>query len=230
MANFKTDGTYLLVGKTNTGKTTFLKALLTNLGRQFDLIVGFSKTKFKGSINYCPPQFQFDDWNEDKIEKLMNWMQHLVKYNIKVAIILDDMIGDIKVHNNRVFDKLATRCRHYNITLFIVSQYLLKLSPPLRSNANYLICTRMTREDEIKCLWKEFGSSMDWPSFKDKFMMDTYNFGVFVIDNSGPEVKFQGMRCLSNIAPFRIPISDRLIQLDRMIQMQSTGLKGRRGH
>ena len=217
MANFKVDGTYLLVGKTNTGKTTFLKALLTKLGRQFDLVIGFSKTKFKGSISYCPPTFQFDDFDEVKIDKLMNWMKILVKYDIKIGVVLDDMIGDIKVHNNPVFDKLVTRCRHYNITLFIVSQYLLKLSPTMRSNANYLICTRMSRDDEIKTLWKEFGSSMTWNEFKSEFLAATSNYGVFVIDNSGGEVSFKPMRCTNNIASFRIPISERLIQLDRAL-------------
>jgi len=228
MSNFKTNGTYIIVGKSETGKTTFLKALLSSqLGRQFDLIVGFSKTKFNGSINYCPPIYQFDDFNEDIIDKLMSWMQILVKYGIKIGVVLDDLIGDIRIHGNALFDKLATRSRHYNITLFIVSQYLLKISPTMRSNAKYVICTRMSREKEIKTLWEEYGSSMTWNEFKDKFMDDTSNYGVFVIDNSTSEVKFQGMRCTSNVKPFRIPISERLIQLDRMIQMQRQRAKGR---
>lgn len=218
--SFKLDGTYLIVGKSNTGKTTFLKALLSNIGRQFDLIVGFSKTKFNGSINYCPPMYQFDEFNEKVIAKLLNWMEYLVQYNVKIGIVLDDMIGDVRTHNNTTFDKLATRCRHYNITLFIVSQYLLKISPTLRSNANYLICTRMSRDDEIMTLWKEFGSDMNKTEFKKQFLNATKNYGVFVIDNSGSEVQFKPMKCGSSIKPFRIPISQRLLQIDQMMQMR----------
>ena len=60
-----------------------------------------------------------------------------------VLILLDDMASDISMHHSESIKKLYTRGRHSFISIIVLGQQLVHVSPIMRNNSDYILCGQL---------------------------------------------------------------------------------------
>jgi hypothetical protein len=119
-------------------------------------------------------------------------------------LVLDDCIASVP-WSSPLWTRLACAGRHYELTIWISSQYYYKLPPVLRSNADtqYIMGSHLDRV--VKSIYDENGGldgCPTWQAFRERAKSATINYGCLVIDS-----KTQAMRTIrapSRPSAFRI--------------------------
>ena len=143
---------YLVVGRSGSGKSTVLYNLLTNeklLGGVFNFIFVFSDVKADDILKKLdlPPENYVTDFDEKTIDELLTSMDKKIEEeglekmakDIKIAIIFDDILSKQKFLRSDAMRKLASANRHFLISWFILSQYYKAIPPVIRQNAGGVI-------------------------------------------------------------------------------------------
>ena len=153
-----------LVAKRKSGKSQLLR-----------YIVSKNKHKFDKMFLICPTQAINDFYEEDLFKKENifenysdNWVTALMKkmgeINAKktndkeckhVLLVLDDVCSDTDFHHSKTLKQLATKGRHYKITLFITCQYLYHVPPIFRSNVDWMLVGQINSQG-LDILTSEF--------------------------------------------------------------------------
>jgi hypothetical protein len=72
-----------------------------------------------------------------------------------VLLVLDDVCSDTDFHHSKTLKQLATKGRHYKITLFITCQYLYHVPPIFRSNVDWMLVVQINSQG-LDILTSEF--------------------------------------------------------------------------
>ena len=147
--NFTFPNHFLIVGPTKSGKSHLLKWMFyKKFYKEFDAIYLISGT-ISEDYTYIPAAFQSD--NEPEFKLIINGvLEQQKQYKLngsempRIAIILDDIVGVVDRYKHdqiELFDKLYTRGRHYNISVFGIIQNITLLSTTIRYNTKYIIYT-----------------------------------------------------------------------------------------
>ncbi len=155
----------LLISPVRTGKSTLISNMLLredfyDAQERFDAVNIISNTIANDvTSRYLRKAFEgncHDFYSDDIVNGIVESQKKFKKEDQpEIAIVLDDCLGSIK--QNSMINHLASRYRHYNIDLFIVSSQLLKkVSPTIRANANWVLVGRLTNEAEVEKLSEEW--------------------------------------------------------------------------
>jgi hypothetical protein len=135
---------YLFVGRSGSGKTNTLLHLLKSkdlLKGAFQTILYLSdsvddtvKDNMKDEI---PSENFIKEFDEAFINKILSAQEAEIKKKgytkaRNVALILDDILSKKKFLNSKIMMKLCTCCRHYNTSIFILSQSYKNIPRALR--------------------------------------------------------------------------------------------------
>ena len=117
---------------------------------------------------------------------------------------MDELIGAAHFAND-LFTRLACAGRHCRITVWIACQHLFKLSPVIRTNADYLFVLGVQNERVLKSLWEEYGDLgfNDAKALRAYAIKDTENFGALVVDSTAAGAKVGPVRTVR--APGKLP-------------------------
>ena len=161
----------LLVGTTNSGKTTLINNLLLNSnfwGRRKGSVMGafenvylFSPSLYlDDSTRFLVENFDCKtDYNE--IDKTINGIRTAQlslpkEKRPRLMMVLDDGVGLIERNSNVNF--LATRYRHFNLNMIMSVQSFRACSPVMRVNANYLVLMNgIMNTKELEKIEEEYG-------------------------------------------------------------------------
>lgn len=164
------------------GKTNLVVDALTDNDKfmgKFDAIFVWSRTaKLDGKWkNISLPEGSFfDTFNEDEVETLVDICQQLKKVlQLNILFIFDDMITEGIMNPRRmgVLESLAVRGRHFNISLIIISQQYLALSPSVRNNTTNMCIFRVRNGDEMEKITRENREGLEMDQFKRLFYSAT---------------------------------------------------------
>lgn len=184
--------TIILIGRTQSGKTTFTLNLLTQdwaYKNQFDLIYIISPT-----INEDPTIREWIDLPEDQLigefdekflETLFNAQRELVQENRdtapEVLLILDDVIAEVNFKKNLTIGKIATRGRHIKISMIVNTQKHTAIPRVLRDNVSLVVFFSGLSFTELESVSREFfpGKPQIFKEFtsKNRFVLIKNNFG-----------------------------------------------------
>lgn len=185
------------------GKTYYLKELLFHamVRKDFKKIYIISPTAAlptSGWSEIADPPFLMEEVCMEKIEKLILLNKAITEKGIHhpILIILDDILGSIQDFNNNIFTSIATRLRHYNVSIWITSQYFFKLPCVLRSNAHMSFIFRQTSDKNFKGIYDEIlCSHFNTQRECKKFIMDnTKEYGVICVDNNSNNIQVSKAR------------------------------------
>ncbi len=122
-----------------------------------------------------------DSYNDMIIDGIVNQQKGFDKENQPdIAVILDDCLGSIK--REARINHLASRFRHFNIKLLIISsQNFRSCSPIIRQNAtNVIVGSPFPNQKELGKMAEEygdvFGGGDNWLKIYKKATPDKYNF------------------------------------------------------
>lgn len=174
------------IGKRCTGKSELVKDLMYFKRFVAGGIV-CSGTEDGNSFyqSIVPPAFVYNHYNKAAIERLIE-RQRQAKRAGKcqpVFLVLDDLMFDASFLRDKLLRYLFMNGRHFNICIFLTSQYLVDIPPSMRSNIDYCFVLRDNLYREK--LWRNL--FMIFPTL-DKFnaAMDvcTQDYGALVLDNT----------------------------------------------
>ena len=181
------DKLILVCGKRNTGKTFYTSWLLKKYKDQFDLILVISPTaKFGNDWDFINDKFVKSEYNEELVKHLIKKNSEYIQNGLKkhILIILDDVTGEIDTQNDKLFKLLATRGRHYHISVILIAQHVKSLaSPVIRDNLDYIFILKSGRQS-IDTLYELVCYSNNKNEFIKFVNQNTNDYNVLIYDNS----------------------------------------------
>ena len=191
----------LMISPVRTGKSTLISNLLLredfyDAQERFDQVniisntiandvtSRFLRTAFEGNCH---------DFYDDSI--IHGIVESQKKYDKEeqpeIAIILDDCLGSIK--QNSMINHLASRYRHFNIKLLVISSQKFRgsVSPIIRSNAtDVIIGSPFPNQSELKAIGEEFGDlfggEKNWLKLYKKCVPNKYDFCYMDLQENPP--------------------------------------------
>lgn len=157
--------TVLIIGISETGKTTTLKNIIYINRDQFHRIWLLAPFADKPIYDFIPKKYRITDPTDADLETIFQEQQ--MNPDMKTCIICDDCIGRINFARGKISKMLAATGRHANVSFIIVNQYLNDISPIVRDNAKVLFITKVKSHcvDTVFKLSGAFSSKMDCMRF-----------------------------------------------------------------
>jgi len=191
-----------VVAPRKSGKTNLVVDLLLDADKyknKFDVIFIWSRTfhldgKWK---NIClPPGSIFDKFNENDVTVLLETAEEVNKVTpVNTLFIFDDMVTEGIMNSRRMgaLEAIAVRGRHVNVSIIIITQQYLALSPPVRNNTTNMVIFRVRNGDEMEKITRENREWMKEQDFKAMFYditKDPYSFLHINNQRQDPKERF----------------------------------------
>jgi len=139
---FEPDACVVVNGRRRTGKTTLTLGALYEVCHYWKMVYVFSETaNVNVQFEVVPPNCVFEEFTDGACEKLLDVAarMHLRDKGQYMLIILDDVVHNVDFTGSPSVRKLATLGRHYGIGMWILSQYVKRVPPVVRENADLTI-------------------------------------------------------------------------------------------
>jgi hypothetical protein len=189
----------LMISPIRTGKSTIISNLLLNsafYGQEyFDEVMCISPTIFNDKTSrFLRKAFDcYDTYTDELVEGLVNRQKSYDDPNDRpdVALVLDDIIGTVR--REAYLNHLASRFRHYNIKLLLMSsQNYRKVSPIIRSNCTHMIIgSPFPNNKELGKVAEEVGDQFSGPDnflkIYHKATPEKYDFLYLNLTENPPE-------------------------------------------
>jgi hypothetical protein len=218
----------LMVSPVKTGKSTIISNLLLNdnfYGQDyFDEVNIISNTIANDTTSrFLMKAFDCQDHYDDSmIDSIVERQRKLKKEEQpSMAVILDDVLGSLK--REAKVNHLASRFRHYNIQLLLISsQNYRKVSPVIRQNAtNVIIGSPFPNQKELGKISEEFGDMFGGPrNFMKIYKIATperYNFLHLDLQENPPKA-YKNFETL-------VAIGDKIVHGDLEIKVDENKME-----
>ena len=132
----------------------------------------------------------YDYYSDTLIQDIVRRQSQYDKEDMpSMCLVCDDCLGE----KTTALNNLASRYRHYNIDLFIVSSQLLKkVSPTIRANANWVLVGRLTNEAEVEKLSEEwsgmFGGDKNFREMYKRATKKKFDFMTLKLTENPAEI------------------------------------------
>lgn len=157
----------LLVSPVRTGKSTLISNMLLN-DQFYDAQERFDQTTIISNTiaNDITSRFlrkafdTFDQYNDSIIDGIVDTQKSYDKEDQpEIAVVLDDCLGSIR--REARINHLASRYRHFNIKLLIISSQNFRMcSPIIRQNAtNVIVGSPFPNQKELGKMAEEYGDN-----------------------------------------------------------------------
>jgi len=182
----------ILEGSRRIGKSEFMKWLLFNYRNDFDLVIVMTETPHNGFWQPIVGNlWVHNGWNPILMRRLLDSQNKLkeeeVKRNAKprrVLIVLDDIIGERKIHDDSLLSRLATQGRHFNISVCLATQDAKAIHPVLRNNCDVCVIFHQKNTRSKEAVWHDFlGAFADKRLAMDILNRYTQNHDCIVVEN-----------------------------------------------
>jgi len=179
----------LLVGKRGTGKSVLLNDLMYYLSRKVDYAVAMTPTEetrreFRA---HMPESWIYDNFNGPKVDQLLALQRDAAKRDKlrKILLVLDDCMYDKKVLKNIGIRDIFMNGRHLYLTFTVAMQYVMDMTPDLRTQVDYVFALRENIISNKQKLWKYFfGMFERFEDFSRVMDKCTSDHGCIVLDNT----------------------------------------------
>lgn len=193
------DKCIVLIGKRGTGKTELIKDILY-YKRDFPVgtVINPTESANRNFSSMVPPIFIHEEVRPEIIENVLkrqtiiikkihkeNQMYGTCKIDPRAFLILDDCLYDGAWKKDKNIRYIFMNGRHKKLFFMVTMQYVLGISPELRTNVDYIFILRENIIANRKRLYEAFAGM--FPTFEIFCtVMDacTENYECLVIDNT----------------------------------------------
>lgn len=179
----------LIIGKRCSGKSILLYDIMsrikwTNFGLALTPTQS-SRAKFAASM----PELMIDKQSPERLEHFVKTINTL--YDRAIAqgketkasyLLCDDTAFDEKFMRCKSLSEIFLNGRNFKCTSVLVLQYIFKVGPDLRGNADFVFVFWDNNRKNQEKLWEFWFSNMDKKLFFQVFAEVTRNYGVLVMD------------------------------------------------
>lgn len=188
----------LMIAPIKCGKSTIISNLLLNdafYGQEFFDDVHIISNTIKNDVTsrFLNKAFKVTDYySDDTIDGIVeNQKSYEKEHQPEIAIILDDCLGSVK-RESRI-NHLASRFRHFNIKLLVISSQKFRgsVSPIIRSNAtDVIVGSPFPNQRELLAVAEEYGDqfsgSDNWLKLYKKCTPNKYDFCYMDLQSNPP--------------------------------------------
>lgn len=220
-SNVKDHRKILFVGRSGGGKSVAMRHLLYELRERVDLTIAFTPTEetrqnFEQAL---PPSCVHDHLDLNIVERALAAQKELLEKGKERTLLLvaDDCAFDKSVWRSSTVRSAFMNGRHFRTGLVLSMQYLMDLSPDLRTNVDYIVCTAENIHANKKRLWQcFFGVFETYSDFDRVFTACTKDFSCCVLDQTQPNATIDSSvfwwKASPTLPPFRLcrPVFFRL--------------------
>jgi len=226
--------TIVIVGKKCTGKTSMVMAILEHMSRWFHRPAtgetGFdagrvitptepSIEKFSKCVPRCfivPPSVEVLDEFITTVKTEYKRDSRRGREPRNTFLVCDDTAFDVKFMRSKTLSEVFMNGRNFNNTTILVLQYLMKIGPDLRSNADFVFVFYDNNTTNLKNIYNFWFSHMPKAVFKKVFDECTKDHGVLVVDVRRAATSRDWHDCVfwyraretKDIPPFRLCVPD----------------------
>ncbi len=206
ISNIKDDKIVVLIGKRGTGKTELLKDILY-FKRDFPIgtVINPTESANKSFSNIVPPIFIHEEYRPEIIENVLKRQTMIMKkinkeiqlygrssIDPRAFLILDDCLYDNSWKRDRNIRYIFMNGRHKKLFFLVTMQFVLGISPELRTNVDYIFICRENIISNRKRLYDAFaGMFPTFECFCSVLDQCTENFECLVIDNTSRSNKLE---------------------------------------
>jgi hypothetical protein len=181
----------LFIGRSGGGKSVAMRHVLYHIREQIDMAVGFTPTEETRLAleRFIPPSCVHDSLDLGVIERAFTTQKALLERGKErsLALIADDCAFDKQVWRSPTIRSAFMNGRHYRTCLVLSMQYMMDLSPDLRTNVDYVISTAENIHANKRRLWQSFfGVFRTYSEFDQVFSAATQDWSCIVLDQTQP--------------------------------------------
>lgn len=211
-ASIKEHRITFLIGKRHTGKTSLMIDVLSKIPKP-DYILGFSPTDdtLETFKKFMPMSSIFSKFCNSKLELLLSLQRETIRRGKtrSVLLVLDDCLYQKGVLKSTAIRDLFFNGRHLNVGLICAAQYMMDISPELRTNIDYLFCMRENTISNRQKLHKFFfGQFSKFDEFDRVMIACTQNYSALVMDSTVSSTKVDDCifwyRAVTDVPQFRL--------------------------
>lgn len=176
----------VIYGQRRTGKTTWLKWLLWTMQHDYDRVVCYSSTNFKGEFQkIMNPNLCFPHYDEESLQAILdNQARTPEETRERILIILDDVLDSESQFRRRGKNALVT-CysmgRHYNISVIMCTQYARSIPTSWRRNVDFAVIFYTFSGDMAEIYYKEYGALLARSQFMSILSQCTNDHQALVV-------------------------------------------------
>ena len=176
----------VIYGQRRTGKTTWLRWLLHQYQHDYDRVVCFSSTNFKGEFQkIMNPNLCFPHYDEDTLQAILdNQKTTPEEKRERILVILDDVLDSESQFRKRGKNALVT-CysmgRHYNISVIMCTQYAKSIPTSWRRNVDFAVIFYTFSADMADIYYKEYGALLGRSQFMSILQQCTTEHQALVV-------------------------------------------------
>jgi len=186
LPNIKKGSATLLLGQSQSGKTTTLINLILNnnfLRDSVDDVYTFSLTLNQDAtgrkIKEAYPSTSYDNFDEARLQKILDYQaSYEPDERPSIILILDDLPQTLKPKS--LFYSIVSQYRHYGIAALIYSVQAFRMVPPIVRNniSNFLIGTINTAQQDMvaEAYADQFGGKQNFLRYYRLAVPERYNF------------------------------------------------------
>ena len=224
-AQMKDDRILILVGRRGSGKSKLLADTMYNMHRRLDFGIAFSPTEESAAFfrQHLPRACFFNDYDEAHLARLLASQKRDARTKgfcrHKCFCLLDDCMFDKKVLKSLAMRDLFMNGRHMKVFFVNAMQYVMDMSPDLRSQCDYVMALKENILSNKQRLYRYFfGMFATYDEFARVLDACTQNYECLVLDNTTPSNDVSNnvfwYRANPQLPPFRMckPVFWRLDQ------------------
>jgi GTPase SAR1 family protein len=180
MEHFVHPGRVLIAGKSKSGKTTLavkiiLKKYSPKVNRIMFLCPTYHQPAFDPVRHLLKEKrdvFNTDDENaikviEKQLQEQRNICDKMGLPPVETLLFIDDMAGKKMMHGNRhsPFANLSLHCNHLHLSIIVLTQQPMGITPSFRENIDCLICYPSLKRTDREWLYNEYNCMMKKKTF-----------------------------------------------------------------
>jgi hypothetical protein len=203
----------LVVGKRGTGKSVLQRDLMYHLSSRLDFGLAMSPTEETCETfrQHMPDTWIYPSFSSTKLDTMLTMQRELVRQKKQRAlfVLMDDCMYDKRILKGTGIRDLFMNGRHLSITLCNAVQYVMDISPDLRTQIDYVFALRENIISNKNKLWKYFfGMFEKYEDFARVMDKCTESHGALVMDNTTGSCKVEESifwyRASMHLPPFKI--------------------------
>jgi len=145
------------------GKTTLVKKIIENTGKNYDIIGIYTNTGRMDDtwkdVEKKRNVILDSEFDKAKIEQLLDFVKPHVESGgkrLKVLLVLDDLTNEYSTGRKDILNKLAFCSRHYGISYIFTSHRYMSMSPLIRENSLTCVFYSPATQQEVKKIGEDF--------------------------------------------------------------------------
>ena len=180
----------LIIGKRCSGKSNLLFDIMSRIAPWFSYGLALTPTQSsKAKFSRCIPSLFIDRQSPERLENYVKQVNSFYDAAVgggkepkKTFLLCDDTAFDKKFMNSKTLSEVFLNGRNFGMTCILVLQYLMRVGPDLRCNADFVFVFWDNTDLNQENIRKFWFNMMPKEIFTDVFSAVTKDYSCMVMD------------------------------------------------